>query len=429
MLRLPLRAVLLGSIFVAPLFALSPNDDNGSKDTPPLAPQEFTCIFGASTASPKPSPSPSPAPTSIELNTGKGGAFSSFPTAMADSFKWKGSGFDALVPQLDPKKAYIFHITTWGPPDSSTGSAPSLKTSSWYLYSLSHLDKRTMVLRRTPPLTGNDPLMYGLSSAVLLAIQAPDGIDSATLKGTYTISISQQAAANLSNTVAVVNALLGATGIKGALRTNIPKENAACVETIDIPVIGESLPYDVSLSFTQTVPSKDDPSKASDGPALKRTIHALDREFWDIGMGMNVLGVKETQITDANGKVTSSVTTRVNAYAFADVYFPEAYFRPKNWFYPHVIMGLPINGKPLHSPFAGLSEPLPFVEKYFGVPVSVFGGIVFLQERIPASLSFVGQNLDQDDFNKILIPHWVKKPMYGVELPLGQLIGKIKSKT
>jgi hypothetical protein len=415
--------------------------DRGSKDTPPLPPKEFACTLTVNGPPPAPAVTPAPqatvtptpqaavtpaaAATPVQIPTGDKGPFESFPT-MKDSFEWSQSGFQGIVGNPDPNTAYIFHVTTWVAGDSANSF--SLATSAWYLYSLNHWNTKMMKLRSTPLFNGDDPLMYGLNSAVLIAIQGADGNISAntitgTLAGTYNISLAQQKPANITNLIATTNALLGAAGVKGALTIEgIP----LCVESIEIPAVGKQLPYDITFAFTQTVPSKDDPKKTTDGPATNRTVHALDREYWDIGMGANFLGVRQTLITDSNGTVASSVSNRVNAYVFGD-FVPFAHLRPSDWYYPHIVAGLPINGQPLHSPFAGLSQPIPLVEKYFSFPLSVFGGVVFMRERIPATLT-VGQTADTATFNADLHTHWVRKRMFGVELPVLQLISKIKPK-
>jgi hypothetical protein len=143
-------------------------------------------------------------------------------------------------------------------------------------------------------------------------------------------------------------------------------------------------------------------------------------------MGIN-FPFKQTQISDNGGTVNSSLSHRMNVYAFADL---NAAFlwRPTNWFYPHGIGGMPINGQPLHRLFAGLAQPLPFVEKYTTFPISVFGGLVFLREQQPGDLTVVGTMVTAGAFQTSLKTHWVRKPMFGVELPVGQLLGRIKPK-
>jgi hypothetical protein len=117
----------------------------------------------------------------------------------------------------------------------------------------------------------------------------------------------------------------------------------------------------------------------------------------------------------------------LNVYAFGDVN-PFFLWRPKNWYYPHAVGGLPVTGQPLHRMFVGISEPIPFAEKYTTFPVYLFGGSIFLREKQPTNLSVVGTMVDAGTFQSSLKVHWVRKPMFGIEVPVGQLLGRIKPK-
>jgi hypothetical protein len=200
-----------------------------------------------------------------------------------------------------------------------------------------------------------------------------------------------------------------------------------CSESFVLDSSGKHLPYDIAFTFNQSIPSSDnDASKNRQiGPAITRTIHALNRGAWGLGMGVD-FPFKETQISDDKGTVTSSVSHRINVYAFGD-FHPAFWWRPKNYYYPHILGGMPINGQPLHRLFAGLAQPLP-LETLTSFPISIFGGAVFLREQQPTDLTVVGQMVDAGTFQSALKTHWVRKTMFGIEVPVGQLLGKIKSK-
>jgi hypothetical protein len=113
----------------------------------------------------------------------------------------------------------------------------------------------------------------------------------------------------------------------------------------------------------------------------------------------------------------------VSAYGFFDFY-PFFWRWPKNDLFPHVAAGIPLSGQPLHRPFVGFSEPIPWLQKSTTFPISVFGGVVFMRERYPSTLA-VGAAADSATFNNNLTTHWVRKALFGVDLPLTKLVSKI----
>lgn len=425
-------------------------DDKSGRDSLPLPVQPLTCSLPVLASTPPATPPP-PASGTTSIVTGSSAPFASvqsFPE-IQNSFKWKGSGFDVRsdgseIP-LQANTAYLFHVTTWTR-NSDPKKAANLTTSTWYLYSQDHLNKEYVKRRATPPIWGDQPLVYGLNPVVLFVVEGPDNSsckangcyptsDNFSVNTSYAISLSQQIPSYINDGITLLTTAIGAAGT-GGIHTAIAVDNSpppkpeirVCIKDIPIDATGKHLPYDVTINFTQSVPSKDDPSKTTDGPALNRTVHALDRSPVGFGMGMNLYRVRETQITDDKGTVNSSDANRVNVYAFADLYWPVSLYRPSNWFYPHVLAGVPINGQPLHRPFVGLSQPIPGLEKWLGFSISGFGGVVFLREKQPPDLSVVGQSLDPAKFESSLQVHWIRKSMFGIELPVGQLIGKFKSK-
>jgi len=125
--------------------------------------------------------------------------------------------------------------------------------------------------------------------------------------------------------------------------------------------------------------------------------------------------------------VTASVTRHVDVYGFLALY-PFAGKYPKNSFAPHFTAGLPFAGQPLHRSFVGASEKLPWIEKAVGIPVNVFGGVAFLQEQL-STLAVGTKAADTATFTNSLHRHWVRKGMFGLEVPVSALVGKIgKSK-
>jgi hypothetical protein len=152
-----------------------------------------------------------------------------------------------------------------------------------------------------------------------------------------------------------------------------------------------------------------DPAAGNTPAPLTQTFHALDREWWDLGIGMSTIPLRETVVTTVNGNSKLSTVNRINPYGFFDVYPFFAKFPKNTPWVPHFQVGVPLSGQPLHRPYAGIGVPLPWIERYMGFTVGVFGGIAFMRSQYSSA-----QN-----------PHWVKKRMIGVELPVGQLLSKI----
>jgi len=170
--------------------------------------------------------------------------------------------------------------------------------------------------------------------------------------------------------------------------------------------------------------AKDD---AATGNSINRTIHVLDKEWWDLSLSLSIPGVREPKVSlNKDNIVTPSVTRHIDVYGFINLY-PFAAKKPKNSFAPHFDVGLPFSGQPLHRWFAGASEKIPWIEKAVGIPVNVFAGTVFLKESV-SSLAAGAKAADTATFTNSLQDHWVRKGMFGLEFPVSALVGKIGKK-
>lgn len=374
-----------------------------------------------------------------------------------------------LVPNRDT--AYILHVTSWSDPIAS-GGTPVMQESVWYVYRCG--SGGNCKVTYTPPLNGNTPLLYNSRSASLISIEAfpfvkkgDDQPAPVTASLSYGFTVTHQTAANIASVTSALGAILGTKPkAAGALVPLVGKvgEDARAVCVAQYPIDSADvthLPYDIKVTVTdkaaadkaatdkaaadkaatdrvaadkaviaamaagdpdavkkaaadqasKTAAAKAAAEQAAGNTAssLTQTFHALDREWWDLGIGMVTIPLRETVVSTANGKSTLSTVNRVNPYGFFDV-FPFAAFAPKNDpRAPHFQVGVPLSGQPLHRPYAGIGEPLPWIEQYLGFAVDVFGGIDFMRSQYAST-----QN-----------PHWVKKRVIGVELPVGQLLSKI----
>jgi hypothetical protein len=171
-------------------------------------------------------------------------------------------------------------------------------------------------------------------------------------------------------------------------------------------------------------PKPGDTQKKDSGSSISRTFSVLDKEYWDINLGLNIPSVNQPSfMLSKDNVVQRSISKKVSPYAFVSIY-PFAAFSPKDGNWPHLNLGLPVAGQPLHRPFGGVAEKIPWVDRYTGIPISVFGGTVALKESI--STLPIGPTTTPTQF--ALRSHWVWKGMFGLEFPVSALISKIGKK-
>jgi hypothetical protein len=159
-------------------------------------------------------------------------------------------------------------------------------------------------------------------------------------------------------------------------------------------------------------------STGTSGCSTSHTIRAYDRELWDIGLGLSVLGVKEPQYAPSDPQ--TQIAPKNNAgtvFGFVNFY-PFFALGNKTSYYPSIAAGIPVTGKVFYQPFFGLSEGILGWWKRAPLPINVLWGVVYLnQEKAMPNLSGVNQ-----------IGHSrVHKQMFAVELPVSALVSKIKS--
>ncbi len=147
--------------------------------------------------------------------------------------------------------------------------------------------------------------------------------------------------------------------------------------------------------------------------SFSRSIRSDDRELIDFGMAVLVPGPKERVFTNSS---SSSVTTHTDVYALLDL-FPFFPMVPMNHPLPHFVVGLPVTSQVFHRPIFGVSENISSwtgLERLGFPQVSLFGGVVNMQQRLPKSTGS-------------LVTDRAIKPVFGVELSVSSLVSKIGS--
>jgi hypothetical protein len=154
---------------------------------------------------------------------------------------------------------------------------------------------------------------------------------------------------------------------------------------------------------------------AKAGCSMTHTIHALDREYWDLSMGIAIPGVREPQYSASDLTQPPTATRHTDVYGFVDL-FLAAKYASKTSPVPHIALGIPVAGKPFYRPFFGLGENITGWSRSFPFQVSFVAGPVLLNQEV----------VRKNAAGALTIQHSrVVKMMYGIEVPVGNLISKI----
>ena len=378
----------------------------------------------------------------------RGSVLSIEPTAsgefkLAKRIPWNGSGFDSSLGNLNDETAYVFLLTRW---NASYGVPPSavytLLSSTWYVY---RRDGANLVQSYAKNPTNGVLLPYGYHSAVIVGVQivqygppppAPPAPAPLSSVITYTVSTAIGTKQNISNLGAILGALAGVPAPKGpAALAYVAPSVQACVQAFAVP---GTPPLPFNLSVTSTLTPGTVPKSAKDAGtsgvlnctaatdqqpcAIARTFTAVDKEWWDVSIGLNAFGTRQPKF-DATGK-NPTTARNVDPYAFVTL-FPTYWTLPKDapipvenlrWItVPHIDVGIPVKKQPLHRPFFGVAERIARTDKIFGIPVYFTGGVVRLIEDVPNGRGGLRQ-------------HTVWKSMFGFEFSGNTLVGKLTGK-
>jgi hypothetical protein len=142
------------------------------------------------------------------------------------------------------------------------------------------------------------------------------------------------------------------------------------------------------------------------------------RYHWDVSVGIPVKSFKEVQYDVEGGQVTPKEVNRQNAYGFLNLFLNHRGVDTKgDEFYktPHLLLGVPISGKPLDRPLVGLG--MGFYKTSF--KFNLFGGVVFNRVRDPRTLA-AGQTATSAQLESDLRTHRVTKFVFGFNIPVKQ---------
>jgi hypothetical protein len=151
----------------------------------------------------------------------------------------------------------------------------------------------------------------------------------------------------------------------------------------------------------------------------KQTIQNEGLYWWDVGVGVPFNSYKDLQISSAS--VTTKTISRQTAYGFLILApWREDFVTPPSLGIPHIMIGLPLSGKVLDTPFVGLGEAVNLSQ--MGVPTSISQFVSLF--RFYAGLS------ENKTFGPaaagIEPPHrWIGKFQYGIEFSIKDVASKL----
>ncbi len=160
--------------------------------------------------------------------------------------------------------------------------------------------------------------------------------------------------------------------------------------------------------------------------SVSRSFTSIDREWWDVSLGITTPGFRQTQFSAPSGSVLATQTRHTEVFAFMNLGYD---LQNRGLWLPHLDVGLPVSGQPFYSPFVGLGEwftPITSLERRgFPLRMGVFAGAVFMQQYSPGTLS-VGSPATAGQLKTDLKSYRVTKLMVGLEFSVKELVGRVK---
>lgn len=138
------------------------------------------------------------------------------------------------------------------------------------------------------------------------------------------------------------------------------------------------------------------------------------RHLWDISVGLPAKSLKEVQYVAADNTIRTKEVSRTNAYGFLNIFpYPTDLTDKRFPWYPHFVFGVPISGKPLDRPIAGIAKGFNIKSFKF----DMFVGGVFNKVSEPRTLG-VGETATQSELESDLRTKRVTKLAFGFNIPV-----------
>jgi hypothetical protein len=360
--------------------------------------------------------------------------------AKEKAMDWTGSelykiarrALPGISDKADNNQAYIFHVNHWT-------TTSTLVSSDWFVYRATKDGK----LKPSGYTATGDQSLYGLRSALIVGIEIINGGKSGSLEFDYKVSALQGTPENSQALGQLISALLGFA--TPSSKQFVQTIGCSVLTGAAVQIGTKHLPYELDVAESAYDPNKMNDDK-SGGPknatqstspgvadcssiekgsacSLARTFTSLDKEWWDVGIGVTIPGVRETKYTIVNNSLKGTSTTHTNAYALFDLY-PFAKVVTKDSGIPHFAVGLPLTGQTFYRPFFGMSENLTGwngFQQWSGLPsLNFFAGIVYMKTSVVTGSPANPAELTTDQHSVRVV-----KALFGVEVSVKSLINKV----
>jgi hypothetical protein len=221
---------------------------------------------------------------------------------------------------------------------------------------------------------------------------------------TYKIKATKKRPAPLQNALDLIATISG--------RSKTVSEDNTFVWGGDVLFVS-GLPADIAVTGT-TYFINDEDRPIQQPKEFSKTYDNEGRYYWDVTVGLPVKSVDEFKYESINGIVTPRNVSQQNAYAFLNL-FPRAFDvkSDETYPFPHLVLGLPISGKPLDRPFVGAGYGI----NNFLFKFNLFAGYTFDRVEEPGTLG-AGTAATQSQLESDLRTRRIPKFIFGVNIPV-----------
>lgn len=237
----------------------------------------------------------------------------------------------------------------------------------------------------------------------------------------YTVSIEKKVPAPIQNVLDLAGIIFGAkaTGSEPDGRSSYWGGRMLLLKDIPADLTVQSNIAFLPSREMVTKSGGEEPAKQTQQPKSYSKVYDNEgRYHWDVSAGIPLKSFKDVTYDVEGTQVTAKEINRLNAYGFLNLFLnPKGVDTKGEEFYktPHLVLGVPISGKPLDRPFVGLG--IGFYKPK--VKFNLFGGIVFNRVREPQTLAN-GQTATEAQLQADLQTKWVRKFIFGINLPIKQ---------
>ena len=322
----------------------------------------------------------------------------------------------------------IVHLVKWPEADPQVRAGNPIKyeveKEKWFLYR--NTAANGPVPNWEPQTVQEGTRIYGQRRVAVLLVHLT-ARDTWDIK--YTVDVKGKIPAPIQNVIDLAAIILG--GNKTARFTDEPPPSppsywgGRMLLLKDIPAdiaVQSNIAFLPSSQLSANFkPASNEVSQEQQTQQPKQYSKTYDNEgryHWDVSVGLPVKSFKEVQFSAEDGQVTAKEITRQNAYGFLNLFLnPNGVDTKGEEFIktPHLILGVPISGKPLDRPMVGLG--MGFYKTAF--KFNIFAGAVFNRVREPRTLG-VGQTATTAQLESDLRTRRVTKFIFGFNIPVKQ---------